>query len=146
MTALAAAYRGDAETARRYEERAEELSGGADLVLSAPRTRLAILRGRLDEVERLAPTPQQLQESHSWYALQAAAARLDALAVLRETKQVEVEAPVLGRPGTYLEPFALRALALVREDDALLEQAIMRFETLGLDWHADETRKLKMQA
>jgi hypothetical protein len=46
------------------------------------------------------------------------------------------------QPGTYLEPFALRALAIVREDDALLEQAIGRFQQMGLTWHAEQTRKL----
>jgi hypothetical protein len=146
VTALAAAYRGDEEAARRHEMRAEELSGSAELVLSAPRTRLAILRGRLDEVDRFAPTPEELRESHSWFALQAASARLDALAALRESKQVEAEAPVLGVPGTYLEPFALRALAVVREDEAQLAQAIELFRALGLDWHAEETKKLEAEA
>jgi class 3 adenylate cyclase len=147
VTALAAAYRGDDEVERRYEEHAEELSShGLASVLSAPRTRLAILRGRLDEVERVAPTTTDLQETHSWRALQEVAARLDALAVLRKRKQVHAEAPVLGRPGTYLEPFALRALALVDEDEALLERAIARFHELALDWHANETRRLKLQA
>ena len=44
------------------------------------------------------------------------------------------------------EPFALRALALVDEDEALLERAIARFHELALDWHANETRRLKLQA
>ncbi|HEX6700249.1 MAG TPA: adenylate/guanylate cyclase domain-containing protein, partial [Gaiellaceae bacterium] len=108
VTALAAAYRGDDDAARRYEERGEELSGKANpVLLSAPRTRLALLRGRLDEVERVAPTPETLAATHPWYALQSAAARLDALAALGEQKQLEAEAPSLGIPGTYLEPFAL---------------------------------------
>ena len=44
--------------------------------------------------------------------------------------------------GTYLEPFALRALGLVRGDEALIAQAIARFEAIGLDWHAEQTRPL----
>ncbi len=44
------------------------------------------------------------------------------------------------------EPFALRALALVDEDEALLEREIARFHELALDWHANETRRLKLQA
>ena len=44
------------------------------------------------------------------------------------------------QPGTYLEPFALRALGIVREDASLLERAAERFEALGLDWHAARTR------
>jgi hypothetical protein len=143
VTALAAAYQGDDEAATRYEERAGELVGGADAIVAAPRARLAIQRGRLDEAERFMPTPEELRKSHSWRALQGAAARLDVLAALRDRKQLRAEARALGIPGTYLEPFALRALALVEEDEALLARAIERFESMSLQWHAEETRKLK---
>jgi class 3 adenylate cyclase len=145
VTALAAAYRGDDEAATRYEERACELIGGAESIVAAPRSRLALVRGRLDEAERLVPTPEDLRASYSWYALQEAAARLDVLGTLGDREHVQAEAPVLGVPGTYLEPFALRALALVEEDEALLERAIERFEAMNLAWHADETRKLKAE-
>jgi len=40
---------------------------------------------------------------------------------------VEAEAPPLLKPRTYLEPFGLRALGIVREDEALVEQAQSRF-------------------
>jgi hypothetical protein len=53
---------------------------------------------------------------------------------------VEEEASPLLRPNTYLEPFALRALGLMRKDENLVTQAIERFQALGLDWHAAETR------
>jgi mannose/cellobiose epimerase-like protein (N-acyl-D-glucosamine 2-epimerase family) len=53
----------------------------------------------------------------------------------------ESEAPRHIRPGTWLEPFALRALGQVREDDELIRQALALFEAMGLDWHAAETRK-----
>ena len=46
------------------------------------------------------------------------------------------------QPNTYLEPFALRALGIVREDASLIEHAAGRFEALGLDWHAARTRAL----
>jgi hypothetical protein len=69
-------------------------------------------------------------------------ARLDGLAALRDGGRVEEEAPRFLKPRTYLEPFALRALGVVREDESLIEQALSRFEALGLDWHAAETRKL----
>jgi class 3 adenylate cyclase len=140
VTALAAVYCGDDEAADRYEERAEQLIGGAEAIVAGPRARLAVVRGRLDEAERLMPTPENLRESHSWYALQGAAARLDVLAALGDRKQLQAEAPTLGIPGTYLEPFALRALALVEEDETLLERAIERFEAMNLAWHASETR------
>jgi hypothetical protein len=77
----------------------------------------------------------------TWYALPAAAAPLDALAALKERSLVERDAPPLLRPGIYLQPFALRALGLVREDEALIEQAVDRFEAIGLTWHAEQSRK-----
>jgi hypothetical protein len=46
------------------------------------------------------------------------------------------------KPKSYLEPFALRALGFARHDDGLISQAIQRFEAMGLDWHAAETKKL----
>jgi hypothetical protein len=41
-----------------------------------------------------------------------------------------------------MEPFALRALGIVRDDETLIEQALSRFTTLGLDWHAAQTASL----
>jgi hypothetical protein len=46
------------------------------------------------------------------------------------------------RPGTYLEPFALRALGAVRENELLIEQAADHFDAMGLAWHAEQSRKL----
>jgi class 3 adenylate cyclase len=141
LTALAAAYTGDEETARRYERRAEEVATeGYDLVLAAPRTWLALLRGEIDELDRLEPV--DLTRVKHEYALPAAAARLDALAALKDRSLVERDAPPLLQPGTYLEPFALRALGAVREDELLIEQAADHFDAMGLDWHAEQSRKL----
>ena len=56
--------------------------------------------------------------------------------------EFERAAPPLLRAGTYLEPFALRALGAVREDELLIEQAIDRFNAMGLIWHAEQSRKL----
>jgi len=55
---------------------------------------------------------------------------------------VEAEASRLLQPETYLEPFALRALGLVRDDASLIERAAGRFEAFGLEWHAARTRAL----
>jgi class 3 adenylate cyclase len=144
LTALAAAYSGDDETARHYERRAEELATeGYDFVLAAPRTWLALVRGDVDQVDRLEAV--DLVRGQTWYALPAAAARLDALAALKERTQVERDAPPLLRAGTYLEPFALRALGAVREDELLIEQAIDRFNAMGLIWHAEQSWKLFAQ-
>jgi class 3 adenylate cyclase len=141
LIALAAAYSGDNETARHYEQRAEEVATeGYDLVLAAPRTWLALLRGKIAALDRLEPV--DLARVKHEYALPAAAARLDALAALKERSLVERDGPPLLRPGTYLEPFALRALGAVREDELLIEQAADHFDAMGLDWHAEQSRKL----
>ena len=68
--------------------------------------------------------------------LYGGAIRLDALVALGRKEEADTEATRLAQPGTYLEPFALRTLGLVRGDPALVEQAIERFETMGLDWRA----------
>jgi hypothetical protein len=55
---------------------------------------------------------------------------------------VRKDADHFGRPRSYLDPFALRAEAIVTEDDALLAQAHDRFNAMRLDWHLGQTRAL----
>ena len=140
--ALASAYLGDEEEARRLEARSEEYGIDRYGREESP-IWLALHRGDLVAVERrledLEQPGKSLLRSRK---LAPVAARLDALAALDRRETVEGDAPSLLRPGTYLEPFALRALGVVREDEALIEQALSRFEALGLDWHTAETRKL----
>jgi len=69
--------------------------------------------------------------------------RLDGLLALGQHDAVEQEAVPLASFGSVLRPFALRALARVREDEVMLQDALAGFEALGLDWHATETRKLE---
>src|SRR5207302_239835 len=76
----------------------------------------------------------------NWFVMSAISAKLDAMAALRDHAALEAEAPAYIKPRTYHEPFALRALGIVREDDALLREALERFQQLGLDWHAEQTR------
>ena len=71
------------------------------------------------------------------------AALLDALVALGDRGWIESEAPKWLRPGTYVEPFALRALGFAREDEAMLTDAAARFEAMELDWYAGETQKLR---
>ena len=68
--------------------------------------------------------------------------RLNALVALGRYDEIEQEAPPLIRPGTYPEPFALRALGYAREDDGLISEAIDRFQAMGLEWHAAQTQRL----
>jgi hypothetical protein len=70
------------------------------------------------------------------------AARLDAIAALRDAARAEEEAVPLLQTGTYVEPFALRALGIVRGDDELLARADERFAALGLEWYRAQTDAL----
>jgi hypothetical protein len=140
VTALAARYHGDWELSERLQSHADEVAMDAHgFVLAAPRARLAILRGRLEEAERLLP---ELGRAWMWFALQNAAARIEALVALGDRKQAEAEAKLLVRANPYLEPFALRALGIVREDEKLLAEAAARFDAIELEWHAAETKRL----
>jgi hypothetical protein len=67
-------------------------------------------------------------------------ARVRSPSALGDRRRLEPEPAPLLRTGIYLEPFALRALGIVRGDKVLMEQAIARFEAMALDWHADQTR------
>ena len=109
---------------------------GDGLTIDAPRVRLALVRGDLETAERL------LESGEAMYfgEIAARAARLDALAILGKRERVGEEATPLLRPNTYLEPFALRALGVVREEEDLIEEAVDRFEEMGLRWLAEQTR------
>ena len=140
VTALAAAEKGDADGADALEDRANEvLLEGYDFVLGAPRARLALARGDVDEALRHLPADEPLRVG---FALASAAARFDALAAAGERTTLEREAPRFLQPGTYVEPFALRALGIVREDEYLIGRAAARFDELRLMWHASRTRAL----
>ena len=97
---------------------------------------IAIIRGELTEVERILDTwsPQGLDD------VDGLVARLDGLVALDRGEDIEAEAPALVIPGSYLEPFALRALGRARHDDEMTHEAAARFEEMGMRWHADRTR------
>jgi hypothetical protein len=141
VCALARAYLGDEEEACRLEQEAgaHRMTGYGPLQ-DAPRVQLALHRNDLAAVESLLGE-LSVRRSTTYY-LSSMATRLDGLAALRERERVETEAGGLLQPNTYLEPFALRALGVVREDASLLERAAGRFEALGLDWHVARTRAL----
>jgi hypothetical protein len=135
----------DAE-ALRLEEDARALGfEGYGLWLDPLYARLALLRGNLEQVSVL------LEESEKWLwpiydHVYGAAMRLDGLVATGRKDEAEAEATRILQPGTYLEPFALRTLGLVRGDGALLAQAVERFQAMGLDWHASKTRAVADQA
>jgi tetratricopeptide (TPR) repeat protein len=139
VCALAAAMGGDEAGSRRLEEAADALEmEGYGLTIDAPRLRLALMRNDLETAERLLDSGEAMYFGE----LSAQTARLDTLTRLGKRNRVEQEAVPLLRPNTYLEPFALRALGLMREQENLITQALERFERMGLDWHAAETRAL----
>ncbi len=140
VLAVAAHVLGDDAKARRYEELADEFGiEGYGHVLETPRLRLALLRDDLDTTERLVFEPLPDRGWHrGWMLLSTESVRLDALARLGFREHVE--AWPAEKPYTYLEPFRLRALGLVREDETLLAEALRQFEALGLAWHAEQTR------
>ena len=131
----------DGEARRLEETAAEQGFGGGDVGawLDPPPAHLALLRGDLDRLDALleaSGATWQLTQDGSLYAL---ATKLDALIALGRAEEAEEAATALLEPGTYLEPFALRTLGRVRSDRALTEQAVERFEAMGLGWHAAKT-------
>jgi hypothetical protein len=72
----------------------------------------------------------------------ALAARLDMLAALHWRELIEREATALLQEPSILQPFALRALGVVRRDHELVADADERFQALGLVWHRSQTERL----
>jgi class 3 adenylate cyclase/tetratricopeptide (TPR) repeat protein len=139
LCALASELLGRHDRSVELEAHADELQNedyGA--ILATPRARLGLARGELDQLYELLRDEHWLQRQ-TWFSLPAGAARLDALAVVGAAADVVVAAARLGTPKSYLEPFALRAVGIVQEDEKLLARADERFRAFQLDWHADQT-------
>jgi class 3 adenylate cyclase/tetratricopeptide (TPR) repeat protein len=127
-----------------HSRRLEEIGCATAVVAGPPELepallRLALLRGDEKEVRRIL---EVIPAMGGPWDLDGAAARLDALLALGETERLEEEAaPFLGEE-SYTRPFALRALGISRCDATLVDQAVARFEAMGLAWRAAETRAL----
>ncbi len=142
VCAVAALAGNDAATAETLEREADAWGiEDRGFGLASPLVRLALLRRDRDALERLVQATR-LRSFRYAFGPGPIATWLDGLAVLRARDLVEQEAPGLATSGGYLEPFALRALAAVRDDDKLAERARKRFHALGLGWHAAQTRAL----
>jgi hypothetical protein len=107
-----------------------------------PKIGIALARGELDRVKALLAEPVGAGASDTWFLAPWLVARLRAMAALGDRRSVEEEASRLLGPTTYLEPFALQALGLVRRDSDLLERAASRFQQMGLRSFAHETTRL----
>ena len=134
--ALASVLHGNESEARRLEEKAEAIGlHWSRYWIDPPRIRLALARGHVDS---LPPLLEGMEPG----TIEPPSAYLDALVALREYDRIEAEAPAWLRAGTYAEPFALRALGVARKDRTLIRQALASFETLGMPWHAEQTKLL----
>jgi class 3 adenylate cyclase len=143
--ALACAHVGDEQEAHRLEERAEDiLLVGGPLGREPALLRLALLRGDLDTAERRLLQVPIPDEAWPW-DVDAPGARLDALIALGAYEQAEEEAERFLDTEGYATPFALRTLGIVRREPAQIDAAIARFEAMGLDWYAEETRDLRQR-
>ena len=141
---MANARLGDESSARRFEQAAEELGiEGYGVVLDIPRMQLALARGDLDAVR--ASWRRRCRSAAGtgagWPSPRSSPGSTGSPRC-GDRPGVEAEAAAHLRPNTYLEPFALRALGVVREDDRARRAGAGRFEALGLDWHAEQTRAL----
>ena len=139
LAAVGMVYRGDDAAATRLIAGAEAIGMvGYGRPHAAKWIRLALARDDREEIRRIVDTvePRWLT-SDAW---ELWAALFDALAALGERDRIEARAPEWVRPDAYVAPFAVRALGVVRSDRALLTDAVARFEAMGLEWHARETR------
>jgi hypothetical protein len=144
--AVASAALGLHDAARRLE--AEEAALGFEgygVLLDPPRARLAMIRGDLDRVEALLEGADRWHWQ-IWNYVNGVATRLDAFVMLGRAAEIVADAERHAVPGTYTEPFALRALGIARGDPALVAQAQERFHALGLDWYASQTHELGLGA
>ena len=152
--ALAGLHLGVEVEAGRLEAEAEAriLDPYRSLYLGA-KLRLALARTDLSTVERLVDSVDFAPGAGSRVAGvdrvrldDGAAAFLDALIALGARERIESEAPHWASSQTYVQPFALRALGMARDDERLLDEATTRFRAIGLDWRADETLNLEKNA
>jgi len=140
--ATASAYRGDAVESRRLEVKADGIGMvGYGFNVHPPQLRLGLARRDLEALRLVLGSLDEEQEL-AVYSYDTWPAVVDALVALGDAAAIEDRAPAALRAGPYVEPFALRALGVARRDDALLQDAMGKFEAMGLEWHADETRKL----
>jgi tetratricopeptide (TPR) repeat protein len=135
--ALANVHLGNDQEARRLERSAEDL-GMEGYSFDDQYVEIAIARGNLGEVQR------RLDEwsPEGFGDVEGSIAWLNALVALERRSEIEEKAPAMVKPKTYLEPFVLRALGYARGDKRQIRRAMERFEAIGLDWHAAETRNM----
>jgi class 3 adenylate cyclase len=133
--ALAHVHLGNDDEARRLERVVEGLGKKGFEFRRWLDIDIAIARGDLAGVEQILAVwePEGLDD------IEGQVAKLNALVALERRDEIEAEAPPLVIPGSYVEPFALRALGWARNDAESIRRAIARFEAMGMTWFANET-------
>ncbi len=131
--ALAGGQRGASTEARRLEERADAIGMDHYPEFDSPKLWLAVARHDLVDLRRLVDSLDPVEFVP--YLFDGPAALLDALVALGDDARIESDAPAWLIPGTYVEPFALRALGVNRKDERLLGEAQAHFAAMDLQWH-----------
>jgi hypothetical protein len=127
---------------RRLEQKAEGLGiKGYDHGLDPLRIDLALARGDLARASKLIEHLDPESFPDHWVRVSL----VNGLVALGEFERLESEAAGWVIPGTYLEPFVLRSLGVARGDRDLIDQAVARFDAMGLDWHAAQTRQMSAE-
>jgi hypothetical protein len=143
LVAAGMAYGGDRAGAKRLEERAESVGMvGYGREHASRRLRLAVARHDTTEIRRIIDSLQPDWLAPAMFDLWAAL--FDGLAVLGDRDRIEADAPQWVRPDALVAPFAVRALAIARRDEALLREAEARFDAMGLGRQANRTRALDL--
>ena len=141
LCSLAHLCLGDDSRAEELERDGLRLAGeGYETYLSGARLRIALQRDDRRSIESLVELP--VERALVW-GPGIFAARLDAFIALGRHDRIEAEAPELAQAGTTVEPFALRALGVARNDDELLARADALLAALGLEWHRAQTERLR---
>jgi class 3 adenylate cyclase len=132
---------GDRSAAARLEAKARALGmEGYGRLLSAYWLQLAIFRHDGAEIRRVIESMEPDWLTPGMWELWAAL--FDGLVEIGDRDRIEAEAPGWVRPDAYVAPFAVRALGVARRDATLLADAVSRFDAMGLNRHAQETRQL----
>jgi class 3 adenylate cyclase len=135
--ATAAARLGDADDARRLERTADAL-GMEGYGFESDRIDLALALGDHDRVEGIVNS----WRPEGFWEFEGVTAWLNALVALGRREEIEREAPGFLKPGSYLEPFVLRALGYARGEAGPVRQAMKRFEMIGMSWYVEDTLRL----
>jgi len=112
------------------------LDVAAGLTIDGPRLSLALARGSLPDGSTAAGASELAVVGGAGVPRRPSSTAGRA----RQARRGREDGAGARRAGSYLEPFALRALGRISGDDRLLDRAAAGFRALGLAWHAALTR------